>query len=197
MYVPKQFQMQDRAQILAFVEEYSFGLIVSLQDGLPVATHIPLLVEEKEDGALVLRGHIAKANSQWQQLANQQVLAIFSGPHAFISNLWYEQPNTVSTWNYIAVHMRGTARLIEEPQQLWQLLEQTERKYGGDFAQSEEAHIQGMMQAIVGFEVDVTAIDAQWKLNQHHPSERREKVITQLARQQDDNSQQIARWMKK
>lgn len=195
MYIPKQFSVTDRQQIVQFVKENSFGILVSNVDGVPAATHIPMLVKELDDGTLLLRGHIAKANAQWKHLHDRKALAIFHGPHAFISNKWYETPNAVSTWNYVAVHMHGFLRLIEDVEQFMQLLMETEQFYGGDVQQNDTSYVESLMKAIVGFEMKVTGIEGNWKLSQHHPKERRQKVVQQLSRQQDDNSQQIARLM--
>ena len=110
MYTPPSFAETDRDKLLAAVREYSFATIVSGGDGDLVATHMPLLLETNNDNARLV-GHWAKANRQWNAADGQRVLAIFSGPHAYISPTWYAAPNTVPTWNYVAVHVYGTLRV--------------------------------------------------------------------------------------
>jgi transcriptional regulator len=86
------------------MEQNSFGLIISYADGLPVASHLPLLLDRTAgvNGSSI--GHMARANQQWRQAARQQILAVFSGPHAYISPAWYKAEQVVPTWNYVAVH---------------------------------------------------------------------------------------------
>jgi transcriptional regulator len=113
MYIPRRYQEKDREKIFSFIRENSFAILVSLQDGLPVATHIPLLLEANHEGEDVLSGHISRGNDQKLSLMNgAKVLCIFPGPHSYVSPRWYTQLN-VPTWNYIAVHIYGTLRIME------------------------------------------------------------------------------------
>src|SRR5262245_51222170 len=122
MYVPPAFQESDRSKLFDFVEAHSFGLLVSQLDGQLFATHLPLLVDRHSAAQGRLVGHVARANPQWRELADQQVLVVFSGPHAYVSPRWYEAENVVPTWNYVAVHAYGRCQLIDDPAALGDIL---------------------------------------------------------------------------
>src|SRR4051812_15778197 len=110
MYVPKQFKNNEPAQIKDFIRKNGFAILVSQCEGKIVATHLPL--ELNEDGEK-LSGHISRANPQWKNFdQGTEVLAIFNGPHAYISSSWYNHEN-VPTWNYIAVQVYGKIAIIE------------------------------------------------------------------------------------
>ena len=115
MYVPSHYHQPDLKTLHDFIQRNSFGLLVSQLDGLPFATHLPFLLEREsgEHGTLV--GHTARANPQCAAAKDQTVLAVFSGPHSYISPSWYEAENVVPTWNYIAVHA------IEKLEGKWKL----------------------------------------------------------------------------
>ena len=121
MYVPAAFAEHDRSKLHEFMRRHSFALLTSRsQEGL-IASHLPLLFDP-EIGALGgLHGHMARANSHWRRVEGE-VLAVFSGPHAYISPSWYEEEGTVPTWNYTAVHAYGTFEVVEERDALLNLL---------------------------------------------------------------------------
>src|SRR5438874_6033211 len=104
MYIPHAFAETDRTRLHDFIEQHSFGLLVSQFDGQPFASHLPFLLERTAGPKGCLIGHMARANPQWQQLGGQSGLAIFSGPHVYVSPTWYESEQVVPTWNYVAVH---------------------------------------------------------------------------------------------
>src|ERR1700759_3690581 len=113
MYIPRRFEEKDTHTIHTFIRENSFAILLSIQDGRPVGTHIPLQLETNEEGKDILVGHISRGNEQKHTLVDgAQILAIFPGPHAYISPRWYTEMR-VPTWNYIAVHVYGTIRIIE------------------------------------------------------------------------------------
>lgn len=201
MYVPKVFEVKDAKEIYRFVKENSFATVVSTIEGRPFATHIPILVELKEDGSFRLKSHLAKANKHWKALQDSEVLVIFTGPHAYVSHKWYEEADTVSTWNYTAVHMYGKVRLIDDAEEFYHLLKKTTEFYGRSFNEEpippkEDRYIQGMMKGIVGFEIEVSEVEAKYKLSQNHSEARQEKVIAQLEQQPVEDSQHIAKMMR-
>jgi len=113
MYIPRRYEEKDTEKIHSFIRENSFAILVSVKDGIPAGTHIPLLLEKDADGRDILMGHISRGNDQKNALTEgAKMLAIFPGPHAYISPRWYTQMN-VPTWNYIAVHVYGTVRMVE------------------------------------------------------------------------------------
>ncbi|MEO7360335.1 MAG: FMN-binding negative transcriptional regulator, partial [Gemmatimonadaceae bacterium] len=120
MYIPTHFREDDRGNLLAFMRAHSFATVVSIVNGIPFATHIPVSVEMRDD-IVFLTGHVSKANEHVRAFAPESTalsLIIFSGPHAYVSPSAYEARESVPTWNYIAVHAVGvlhTVRFAESP----------------------------------------------------------------------------------
>ena len=109
MYVPKHFEEKDRSKLIEFMREFNFAALVNYAKNKPWATHLPFIVLE-EEGKLILKAHMAKANPQWAAFNNEEVLVIFQEPHAYISPALYENKVSVPTWNYIAVHAYGVPK---------------------------------------------------------------------------------------
>ena len=137
-------------------------------------------------------GHVARTNPQWQQLSGQTVLAIFSGPHAYVSPSWYEADQVVPTWNYVAVHVYGRATIIEDKNSLLEIVEKLVKVYEQPMPQpwsfdAATVFAQRMLAQIVGFRIDIERIEGKWKLNQNQPIERREKVVRALQKRGGEN----------
>lgn len=197
MYTPKAFEMSEEEQIREFLHAHSFGVLMSTDAGVPIATHLPMVYDA---GRQALFAHMAKANPQWQALDGQTVLAVFTGPHAYISPTWYQVPESVPTWNYVAVHVWGTCSLVTQEDDLAALLEQTVRFYepGSDLpAQSGAPFYQKMMKAIVGFRVDITRIEGTAKLSQNKPPEVRRRIVDNLRKSEAAGADEVARWMER
>jgi transcriptional regulator len=201
MYVPQHFAVTDRAALHEFIERHSFGLLVSQVGGTPFATHIPFLLDRAggPHGALV--GHVARANPHWKELATQPVLAVFSGPHAYISPSWYEVENVVPTWNYTAVHATGRAALVEDKAALLEIVQRSVAVYESAMPHPWELDTSGpfvdrLIAQIVGFRIEIETLEGKWKLNQNHPVERREKVIRALEAQGGEDALGIAELMR-
>lgn len=199
MYIPKHFQETDEQEIDRFIRENSFGIIISVQDGLPIGTHIPFMIEKRDD-ELILRAHISRANEQKESLIEgAEVLIIFNGPHTYISSTWYEN-NEVPTWNFLAVHAYGTLRLINEDE-LYRSLADLVRTHEGDDGHTIESytdeHVRKLMKGVIGFEVTVSEIQAKYKLSQNKKDNDRQGVYDGLEKRQDEQSRQILQEMKK
>lgn len=199
MYIPPSFSEIDLTKLFDFIEQYNFGLVVSELDHEPFATHLPLLLDRQAGPFGTLIGHMARANPQWRA-ADRSVLVVFSGPHAYVSPSWYEAENVAPTWNYVAVHVYGTLRLVGNGDATLKILrdlvflhEKTMPEPWG-FRDGDE-YVGRLAHSIVAFRVEITRIEGKWKLSQNHPRERREKVIDALAMQRDENSQAIAALM--
>jgi transcriptional regulator len=136
---------------------------------------------------------MAKANPQWQDIQNE-VLAVFNGPHTYISPSWYETKQAVPTWNYTVVHVKGEFSLIENPHELLQILEQTTQVYESSMTQPWEMSnldlklLNHLSDGIVGFKIAISKIEGKWKLSQNHSKERRQRVIQALEEKSDDES---------
>lgn len=183
MYIPKHFSEEDISQILSFMKEFSFATIVSMQDSMPVATHLPFVIEERED-KIILVAHFAKANDQWKALEQQTALIIFAEPHAYISPTHYETELNVPTWNYVAVHAYGKVEIIADKQKTIKVLEKTIRNYEAGYEQQwnqlPEKYKDGMVKGIVAFEVTVTDLQAKYKLSQNRTEIERKSIIESL-----------------
>ena len=114
MYTPSSFVESKLSKIHDVIERFSFATVVSDSGGAPMVTHMPLLLDRNRGTNGTLIGHFAAANPHAVEICNAPALAIFTGPHAYISPTWYDEKDTVPTWNYVAVHATGTARLIDE-----------------------------------------------------------------------------------
>jgi transcriptional regulator len=202
MYVPPHFAENDPATLFDFIEANSFGLLVSQADGRPFASHLPLLLDRHAGPHGAVRGHVARANPQWRTAAGQEVLAVFTGPHAYVSPTWYEAERVVPTWNYVAVHAYGTLHLVEEHDALMGIVRDMVRYYERslprpwDFDPAGE-YANKMLQGIVGFRVEITRIEGKWKLGQNHPEERREKAARALEQAADVDSRAVAELMRR
>lgn len=199
MYIPRRYEEKDREKIFAFIRENSFGILISVQDGRPLGTHIPLLPEKNAAGEDVLMGHISKGNEQKHTLQNgAKVLVIFTGPHAYISPRWYTQPN-VPTWNYIAVHVYGTVQLIEG-EELKAAVTRLTNKYEGAMPhpmkveEIPEKVFQDDLRGIVGFAIRIDEIQAAYKLSQNRDAVSYHNVVDQLE-QGDDAAKGVAKEM--
>lgn len=200
MYVPAAFAEHDQSKLHAFIERHSFGLLVSQVNGEPFATHLPLLLERAAGTQGALVGHVARANLQWESLQGQSVLAVFAGPHAYISPAWYEADNVVPTWNYTAVHVYGRVALVDDPDELFELVQATtesyERSRPAPWAVGERnTFLDRLLAMIVGFRIDIERIEGKWKLSQNHPVERRQKVIRELRKRDQVDDVEVARLM--
>ncbi|HEY7152939.1 MAG TPA: FMN-binding negative transcriptional regulator [Gemmataceae bacterium] len=200
MYVPAAFAEADPTKLHDFIEQNSFGLLVSRVEGLPFATHLPFLLDRTSGPHGTLLCHVARANPQWRDADGQTALAIFSGPHAYISPTWYEAEQVVPTWNYSAVHAYGRIQVVEGEGELLDIVREMVRVYEQAMPRpwsfdSSSTFVERMLAQIVGFRIEVEKIEGKWKLNQNHPVERRKKVVQALRERDDENAQAIAALM--
>lgn len=202
MYVPQAFQQHDRAELFDFIRANSFAALISSHEGQPFATHLPLLVnsdaEAGEHGEL--RGHFARANPQWRDLAGQDVLTIFSGPHAYVSPTWYGVPNMVPTWNYLAVHAYGRCELMEDPAELLGILTRTAATYERNQPAPwsfppDDPVVLKLLKGIVGFRLKISRLEGKWKLGQNHSPQMRTGAANHLENSNNPQAREIARLM--
>lgn len=200
MYIPKVNIATDQEETVAFMKQFSFATIITSKDNVPIATHLPFLVSQRED-KVILTSHFAKANKHWEMLTKQQSLVIFSEPHAYISPKNYDHELNVPTWNYISVHAYGNGKLITETDQMIAVLEATIDNYEIAYKQQwnslPEDFKSKMIKGIVAFEIVVTDLQAKKKLSQNRTDTEREKIIDTLSKSNDSNERSIADYMKK
>lgn len=186
MYVPDHFKETDPERLAALMRDYPFGMLITVHEGLPLVSHIPFLYERRSGGVSVLLGHVARANPQWQDLAqNPTALVVFQGPHAYVSPSWYGSPG-VPTWNYAAVHVYGKARLIEDEASLEKLVKQLTAVYESQQPNPWQPNLAGERRAkllgmIVGFEMEAQAIQGKFKLSQNRSAADQRAVVSQLS----------------
>jgi transcriptional regulator len=202
VYIPEYFRVRDHEDAIKFMRANPFAILISSTEAGPFATHLPLFVratpgEEK----VVLRGHVAKANPHWRHLEQQpQCLAIFHGPHSYISPSNYTVHESVPTWNYGAVHLYGNAQVFSSPEALQgvlhELMHTFEPAYAAQWASLDESFRERMLKQIVGFELEVTKIEAKFKLNQNRSREDQQNVIASLEKAEDTAVSGVARLMK-
>ena len=138
---------------------------------------------------------------QWRAAAGNKVLAIFQGPHAYISPSWYEAEQVVPTWNYVAIHAYGTLNPIEDLREVRHIVARTVRKYESSrehpWPFDEEAeYFRRLLPQIVAFRVPLDRLEGKWKLNQNHPQPRRQLVIQALSSSPHETDLQVAALMK-
>jgi transcriptional regulator len=198
MYIPGFNTFPDKQEVLSFIRKYSFGTIITSVANLPVATHLPFLIEEK-DGQIIISSHFAKANPQALDVDGNTNLIIFTEPHAYISPKNYEKDAEVPTWNYIAVHAYGKARLLNGEQEHLDLLERTIKNYeAGYFSQWQnlpDVYKSKMIKGIVGFEIIVTDLQAKSKLSQNRSEVEKENIIHSLSESPSESEREIAQYM--
>ena len=201
MYTPDIYKNENQEEIKKFLQENSFGILINQTNGKLWATHIPLELETDTEGNTILEGHISKENIQSEGFKeNDQVLAVFSGPHSYISSSWYDHEN-VPTWNYIAVHVYGRIKIIEGEdviQSLKKLVDKYEQKSQNP-VRVEDLSQQTMNQArgVVAFEIEITEIQATRKMSQNRDAKNYQNIITALERNNTSDSLATANEMKK
>ena len=186
MHVPRPFAEDDPTILDALIDAHPFGLLTSVGADGPLATHVPFLRVPRGNGA-VLQGHVARANPHWRALAEDaRVRVVFSGPHGYVSPTWYGPSDLVPTWNYVAVHVTGTARLISDADALRQLVDDLSTQFEADLPspwsvdQMSAKALNGMLRAIVGIEVSVDQTVGVRKLSQNRTQSHRQGVIRAL-----------------
>jgi len=177
MYIPPYFKIEDADEITRFIESNGFGQLVTQVEGQLFATHLPFLYDRD---AQTLTAHIAHSNPQWQNIEEQQVLVILSGPHGYISPSWYTSPG-VPTWNYQAVHITGVAKCTTDPGALANIVTALTAQY--------ESHMESpwvptyqtqKLLGIVGIEIAISNIQCKYKLSQNRSPQDQENVATKL-----------------
>ena len=182
MYIPPSYAESDRSVLFDFIEQQPLGILVSATaEGIPYATHLPLVLDRDAGSEGVIQGHFARANPHHRLLASgSEVLVIFSGPDAYVTPEWYatkrEHGRVVPTWNYVAVHAYGTLQLREDAGFLRAHLEaltarhEAHRPVPWQVSDAPDAYVTGLLKAIVGFELTITRLEGKWKMSQNRPA---------------------------
>ena len=175
MYTPEQFKVSDLPTLQADMQRWNFATLITpdVDEGLQVS-HLPLLLDRGRGRFGVLAGHMAKANPHWKAFSgSRESLAIFHGPHGYISPRWYVSETAVPTWNYVAVHAFGTPRLVEGSEGMKAHLNALIRHHEGTGEESWRSDglpadtFAALLKGIVCFEMPITRIEGKAKLGQN------------------------------
>lgn len=201
MYHLPHFKANHQQDVIAFMHQNPFVVLCGVgADHKPVATHIPVLIEERA-GKLFLQAHIMRKQTHTIAFENNaHVLAIFSAAHSYVSATNYAQQNTASTWNYQAVHASGTIHFLDDAGLYSLLVKLTDHFENNPHSPAlvqkmDEAYVKDLMKAIVAFEIELTHIEHVFKLSQNKDEATRNNIIQSL-QQQDDNAKAVANAMK-
>lgn len=199
MYIPKHNLMKEN-DVFDFIENNSFGILISQNEGKLTGTHIPFLLKRNEGSKGKLVCHIAKANPQWKDISGE-ALVIFPGPHKYISPSWYESGQAVPTWNYMSAHVYGNIKIIEDTEgrynavkELVELFEPEKERYSIENLKPE--YLEGLLKGIVVFEIAINSVEGKEKLSQNHSAERQKRIIENLFNEKDSDAKKIADRMK-
>jgi transcriptional regulator len=191
MYLPQNFRVDDIPELHEAIRRIAFGTLVTQGSAGMEASHVPMLIDPEPGPYGTLHGHIARANPQWQQAADgAQALAIFVGPQTYISPSWYATKRAtgkvVPTWNYVAIHAYGRPRFYDDAERLRNLVTRLTEKHEAPrpdpwaVSDAPTTFIDGMVRAIVGFELPIQRIEGKWKMSQNRPAEDRAGVVKGL-----------------
>lgn len=198
MYIPKYYREEDRQRILAFLKQNNFAALVTFDGEKPIATHTPVEVVESENGWTIY-GHLSRANPQKKTFDGQEALLMFQGAHTYISARWYTEVD-VPTWDYMIVHVYGRVREIQGDE-LYSVLSRLVERHEAATSYRLEGLPQDMVRkeikGVFGFVMQVTRIDAGYKLSQGKTEEERGSIVSELERRGDENSKEIAEAIRK
>jgi transcriptional regulator len=183
MYSPPYNRLDDRAELVAFMRQNNFPVLVTGLGGSLHASHLPAMIHQ-QGAQIVIDMHMAHANPQWREFFDEEALVIFTGPHAYISPRWYEDVERVPTWNYAAVHAYGIPKLVtgEAAKHASQrrLVESMDPAWLPKFDALSPQYVSGMLNGIVNFQIPVTRIETRWKLSQNRGRREMELIIAEL-----------------
>jgi transcriptional regulator len=183
MYSPAYNRLADRAELLAFMRQHNFPVLVTGLGGSLQASHLPSMIHD-EGEQIVIDMHMAHANQQWHEFFDEEVLVIFTGPHGYVSPRWYEDTERVPTWNYTAVHAYGIPQLVEDRAAKHasqrRLVDAMDPEWLPKFDALSEKYVTGMLNGIVNFQIPVARIETRWKLSQNRGRREMELIAEEL-----------------
>ena len=201
LYLPRPFEPAERTAAAGLMHDHPFATLVTPAAPEPFLSHVPLLLQPAMEPHGTLIGHVARANPHWKAFAGAESIAVFHGPHAYVSPSWYTEPSAmVPTWNYATVHAHGAIELVDDPLEARRILEALVHRF--------EAHrdapwelgmgprVDALVGAIVAFRMRIRRLDAKFKLSQNRTREDRSRVIAALESDAHPDSSSTARWMR-
>jgi transcriptional regulator len=206
LYNPRWFK-EDRVDILQdTINRISFGTIITMGNSGILASHVPMLIDKSRGERGTLFGHIARGNMQWRESSPEnQGLAVFLGPDAYISPNWYETKTetgkTVPTWNYIAIHVRGPVRFFEETERIRDIVTKLTNHHEADSTEPWQVtdapadYINKELKMIIGFEMPIVKIEGKWKMSQNRSQTDRDSVMSNLVERNRLKDREVAHEM--
>ncbi len=194
MYTPKHFEQTNASTLWDFIEEHAFGTLLTVADGRPTLSHLPFLPDR---AAGVLHCHVARANPHWREIQRSpQVLAIFMGPHGYVSPTWYAERGGVPTWNYAVVHVQGEAQAVDDAERTRKHVEALAAKYErGRRSPWVPDYDTRRVSGIVGIDIRVARLEGKFKLSQNRSDTDRARVVAALEASGSDEDAALARLM--
>ena len=184
MYSPTYNKLENRAELLQFLRENNFPILVTGTGGVLHASHLPITVHEQET-QIVIDMHMAKNNPQWKEFLDDEVMVIFSGPHAYVSPRWYADQERVPTWNYAAVHAYGVPEIVSDrkakAESQRRLIESLDPEWLPKHDALSQKYVDQMLDGIVNFSIPVTRMETRWKLSQNRGRREMELIAAALA----------------
>ena len=200
MYSPPYNRVENRVELLEFMRANNFPVLVTGTGGALHASHLPITVHD--DGQQIkIDMHMAKNNPQWKEFFDDEVLVLFSGPHAYVSPRWYADKKRVPTWNYAAVHAYGVPKVIQDRNAKHasqrRLVAALDPQWLAKFDALRREYVDGMLEGIVNFEIAVTRLETRWKLSQNRGRREQELVAAELQHSADGTARALADLMRK
>lgn len=199
MYIPNYSEIRERKEIFDIIRRNSFGLLVTHSAESMKAVHIPMILDDESEVPQFLAGHVSAMNDIFRNCSTE-VLAVFSGPHCYVSPSWYESMRAVPTWNYVSVHVYGDLEIIEDhvhkaetAKRLVRYYESEDSQYSVDELPSE--YFNGLVKGTIAFRLRIREIRGKKKLSQNHSAERQKRIISRLLDSTDESAREVARLM--
>ena len=202
LYIPVHFAPRDRSSVARLLHEHPFATLVTSSASEPFITHLPLIHVADSEPHGTLHGHFARTNPHAEAAAHGESLALFHGPHAYVTPSWYADPaGAVPTWNYAVAHAHGRIELARDPAETRAVLDLLIQRFEASRAAPWKVgltpeRLDAMVRTIVGFRIKVTRIDVKLKLSQNRSRDDRERVIEGLAAEGYAEASATAAWMR-
>jgi transcriptional regulator len=202
LYQPPVFAPADRAAVARLMHDHPFATLVTPASPEPVITHLPLLLQPSSEPHGTLIGHFARGNPHWREAKGAESIAVFHGPHAYVSPSWYADPaSMVPTWNYATVHAHGPIEIVDDDAESRRVLDALVNRFESGREEPwalamPESKLVPLVGAIVAFRLRIRRLDAKFKLSQNRSREDRGRVIRALEAAGDPESSATGRWMR-
>jgi transcriptional regulator len=195
VYSPPYNRVEDRAELMQFMRDNNFPVLVTGTGGALLASHLPITVHEENDQILIDM-HMARSNPQWKEFFDDEVMVVFSGPHAYVSPRWYADRERVPTWNYAAVHAYGVPKIVSDKQAKGdsqrRLIESLDPQWLPRHDALSPKYVDMMLEGIVNFTIPVSRLETRWKLSQNRGRQEQELIAAALEKSSDTTERALA-----